>query len=279
MNIKIRELSETYARIVVEGVNPTFMNTLRRIMLAELPKMAIDDVEFHLGSIRDETGKEYESISPLFDEVVAHRLGLVPIPTDLELFGFKDQCVCQGEGCPNCMIMYSLNKKGPCTVYSGDLEPLGDSRFMVREDLIPIVKLGEGQALLIYATAILGTGSEHAKFQCAHSVGYKYYPTIEFDEEQCDNCGACISVCPKALFVEKKGEVVFDEDRVEECRLCRACQEVCRSEAVTLSGDPSKFVFQYETDGAMTAEEVLKYALGLLVEKFTSFRDAVSDVS
>ena len=276
MDVEIRELTETYAQIVISGATPSLVNAIRRVMISELPKMAIEDVEFHLGSIRDETGREYESISPLFDEIIAHRLGMVPIPTDLELFGFKDECVCNGEGCPNCTIMYSLNKKGPCTVYSGDLEPLGDSRFSIKEDLIPIVKLAEGQALLIYATAVLGMGSEHAKYQSAHSIGYKYYPTVEMNEKICDRGGACIDVCPKNLFIRKRNKVVFDKERLEECTLCKACEEVCELDAIKVTSDDTKFVFRFETDGAMTAEEVFKYSLRLLEDKFTTFREAVS---
>ena len=151
MDIKILEETDTRIRMVIEKGKPAFANSLRRVLISEIPKMAIEDIEFHLGPVRDDTGKEYESITPLFDEMISHRLGMIPIPTDLKLFGFRDQCKCGGEGCPNCTIMYTLNKKGPCTVYSGDLVPsLGDPKLSVKDESIPIVKLGEGQALLIY---------------------------------------------------------------------------------------------------------------------------------
>src|SRR5207247_1655611 len=76
-------------------------NALRRVLVADVPKMAIEDVEFHLGPIRAEDGKEYESVSPLFDEMIAHRLGLIPIPTDLGLYNRREGCPnCHGEGCP-----------------------------------------------------------------------------------------------------------------------------------------------------------------------------------
>ena len=141
MKLEFRELKETKAVIYVEGSTPATMNALRQILVADIPKMAIEHVEFHLGPIRDQDGREYESISPLFDEILSHRLGLVPIPTDLDFFSFRDQCECEGEGCPKCSIMYVLNKKGPCTVYSGDLEPVGDVSLKIKEDLIPLVKL------------------------------------------------------------------------------------------------------------------------------------------
>src|SRR2546426_4378139 len=156
-----------------DDTDPTIVTSIGRPLLADVPKMAIEDVEFHLGPIRAEDGKEYESVAPLFDEIISHRLGLVPIPTDLALFVPKATCpTCHGEGCPNCTIIYSLNKRGPGVVTSGDLEPIGDPKLKPKDVAIPIVKLGDGQALLIYATAILGTGRDHAKWQGAHGGGY-----------------------------------------------------------------------------------------------------------
>ena len=184
MKIDIVEMTPTKAQLVIHDTNPTFVNALRRIITADVPKMAIDNVEFHLGPIMDEGGQAYESITPLFDEIVAHRLSLIPIPTDLDTFVFRSKCSCNGEGCPSCTIMYSLNKKGPCTVYSGDLEPIGSEKFRVKDDLVPIVKLAHDQALLVYATAELGTGKQHAKWQAALGAGYRYFAKIDDQARQ-----------------------------------------------------------------------------------------------
>src|SRR3989454_10440160 len=124
-----------------------YANSLRRVLVSDVPRMAIEDVEFPLGPIRAEDGKEYESVAPLFDEMISHRLGLVPIPTDLQLFVPRATCpTCHGEGCPACTIIYSLNKRGPGGVTSGDLEPIGDSKLKPKDAKILIVKLGDGQA-------------------------------------------------------------------------------------------------------------------------------------
>ena len=174
MKLMVRELKDTRCSFVVDDVTPDIVNGLRRTLISQVPKMAIDEVEFHMGPIRDEEGNEYDSSSALFDEMIAHRLGMIPVPTDLENLTFRDQCECGGAGCPHCTIIYVLNKKGPCTVYSGDLQPLGDINLTVKEELIPLVKLKEKQALLIYATAIMGQGSQHAKWQPVTVCGYKY---------------------------------------------------------------------------------------------------------
>src|SRR5437667_8598707 len=175
MKIKVLSAAPEAMRLLIEETEPAYANALRRVLVADVPKMAIEDVEFHLGPIRAEDGKEYESVAPLFDEIISQRLGLVPIPTDLQLFVPKATCpTCHGEGCPNCTIIYSLNKRGPGVVTSGDLEPIGDPKLKPKDGQIPIVKLGNGQALLIYATATLGTGRDHAKWQVAHGVGNRF---------------------------------------------------------------------------------------------------------
>src|SRR2546430_2105435 len=120
-------------RLLIEETEPSYANARRRVLVSDVPKMAIEDVEFHLGPIRAEDGKEYESVSPLFDEMIAHRLGLVPIPTDLGLYNRREDCpTCHGEGCPNCTIIYSVNKRGPGLVTSGDLEPIAEHEGSTR---------------------------------------------------------------------------------------------------------------------------------------------------
>jgi DNA-directed RNA polymerase subunit D len=268
LELKVREFTDTSGDFELNKTRPVLANALRRTLVSDIPRMAIEDVEFHLGPIRGEDGKEYESITPLFDEMIAHRLGLIPIPTNLELFGFRQECKdCKGEGCPNCTIMYALNKKGPCTVYSGDLEPVGDPTLMVADEKIPIVKLGDGQAVLIYATAILGTGKEHAKWQSAHGVGYKFKPAITVDNKKWDGEEACIEVCPPDVFKVEKGKIVVKDE--EACIYCMLCVEACGEGCITIDKDTSNILFQFETDGALTSKETLTRALKLLEDNFS----------
>jgi DNA-directed RNA polymerase subunit D len=269
MKVDILKLEDGYAELILEDVDPNFANALRRTLVSNVPKMAIEDVEFHLGPIRGEEGEESESVTPLFDEVIAHRLGMIPIPTDLELFTYRDECKdCAGEGCPNCTIMYSLNKKGPCMVYSGDLEPVGDSSLKVVDEKIPIVKLGSGQAMLVYATAILGTGKDHAKWQVAQGVGYKFFPVIEVDCDTCDFCGTCAEVCPRGVFSVKKKKV--EVKSLLSCNFCMTCVEECPKKCISVEGDRTKIHFHLETDGSLNAIDALRFALDSLAEKFES---------
>ena len=71
MKLSVVELTPTIGVFDVTGVTPGFLNSIRRTLMALVPKLAIEDVTI------------YDNTSALFDEMVAHRLGLLPVPTDL----------------------------------------------------------------------------------------------------------------------------------------------------------------------------------------------------
>ena len=275
MEIEIVELEERKCKFILKNSTPAKANALRRTMLSDIPKMAIDDVEFHLGPI-DVDGKEFESITPLFDEIIAHRLGMVPVPTDYGLFNFKDQCSCGGVGCPSCVITYSLNKHGPCTVLSGDLQPLGDSKLKVKDEDIPIVELADGQSVLIYAHAVMGTAKKHVKWQVANGVGYKYMPVIDVDDSKmtAETAADIAKACPKKVF-EAEGQKLVAK-RPLDCSLCGTCTEGAGKGAVTVKGDDTNFFFKFETDGSLTAKEVLDKAAEILSENAKFIADSVA---
>ncbi|MCI4325728.1 MAG: DNA-directed RNA polymerase subunit D, partial [Thermoplasmata archaeon] len=229
VDLKTREL-----RLEFTGASAAKVNAIRRTLLADVPKLAIEDIEFHLGPIRDEaSGKDYDSSTSMFDEGVALRLGLLPIPTDLGQFRRKADCTCGGQGCPHCQMMYSIDKKGPCTVYARDITPLGDATMAILEPEVPIVRLGARQALLAYATAVVGTAREHAKWQVAHAVASSPRPHIKIAKKSgCSD--ACLKraagTCPVNILAYDAGKVtVTDETK---CILCWACEKSCEHGSV-----------------------------------------------
>lgn len=276
MEIEILEMAERKCRFLLKKSSPAMANALRRTMLSDIPKMAIDKVEFHLGPIMKDD-KEYESVTPLFDEIVAHRLGMVPVPTDHRLFTFQKECSCGGEGCPSCTIMYSLNKIGPCTVLSGDMVPLGAPDLKVKDENIPIVELIDGQAVLIYSTAVMGTAKEHVKWQAAFGVGYKYLPEITIDSSKAADSDVLnvIGMCPRHVFGEKAGKLIVVNRYA--CSLCDTCNRATHG-AVKVKGDSKNFVFTFETDGSLTAEQVLKKAVEILSEEAGKLAEQAADL-
>ena len=275
MQIEIVEMEDTRAKFILKNSSPAMANALRRTMLQDIPKMAIDKVDFHLGPIMQDD-KEYESVTSLFDEIIAHRLGLVPVPTT-DQFTFQKDCSCGGVGCPGCSIMYSLNKVGPGTVLSGDLLPLGDSTLKIKDEFIPIVELTDSQAVLIYATAVMGTAKQHVKWQAAFGVGYSYMPVIEIDAAKAADSDVrdyAVKTYP-GLFKAEDGKLVVD-DIYRASRYGKAIQQdPVLQDVVSIDWDDSNFIFKFETDGSLTAQQVLDKAVEILEATASEFTAAV----
>jgi DNA-directed RNA polymerase subunit D len=273
MKIEKLDFSGDKASIIFSGADVHQVNALRRSLIVNVPKLAIDKVEIHLGTISDEDGRTYESTTPLFDEIIAHRLGLIPIPTDPGMFTYQKDCSCEGEGCSDCEVMYSLNKRGPCTVYSRDLDPLGDETLRPKDGDIPIVKLTEDEGILIYAHALLGTGREHAKWQPTQGVGYKPIPNIMINSKKFEEYEKCAEACPTGVF--KKGKKDIKVAFPENCTLCMSCVEACEPGAITVDPDTGRYLFRFETDGSLAPKVALDHALETLEALYTDFLDSV----
>ncbi len=263
MKVEILELEDQYAKFIVEGVHPYFVNALRRTLMAEVPKLAIENVTF------------YDNTSALFDEIIAHRLGLMPIPTDpstLNLVGQTDD-----EGKPSYVVRFTLTKEGPCTVYSGDLEP-EDPAFALKDPKIPIVELLQGQRLILEAEAVLGQGTDHAKWQVCQAAGYKYYPTATMDAKKIkpEQVQEVLSMTPHGILGEDNGKLVILQPEI--VNKADEAEKILGHEAFRIDYDDRKFVFRFETDGALKAEDALLKAVELLKERFEAFQDAANEL-
>jgi DNA-directed RNA polymerase subunit D len=280
VTVRIEELTPKASRLEIEGASASQVNALRRTLLADVPKLAIEDVEFHLGPIRDEaTGKDYDSSTSMFDEGVALRLGLLPIPTDLSQFRRRSECTCEGAGCVHCQVMYSVDRKGPCTVYAKDVVPLGDASLAILEPDVPIVRLGARQALLAYATAVVGTAREHAKWQVAHGVGLYPRPHVRIArKEGCTE--ACLkrtaASCPVNILEASGGKLTVHDE--EKCIDCGACEKTCEHGSIRIEPDTERFFLRFETDGSLSAREALRFALKDLKRRFEALREEIQSI-
>ncbi len=280
MPVTVQELKPRSTVLEFDGMTASQVNSIRRTLLADVPKLAIEDVEFHLGPIRDEaSGKDYDSSTSMFDEAVALRLGLLPIPTDLGQFRKKSECTCGGTGCPHCQVMYSVDRKGPCTVYAKDVVPLGDASLAILEPDVPIVRLGARQALLAYATAVVGTARDHAKWQVAHAVGMFPRPHVRIQKKEgCTD--ACLkrtaASCPVNILEFANGKLsVTDETK---CIYCGACEATCEHGSIKVEEDPERFFLRFETDGSLSPREAVRFTLKELKRRFEDLREAVQSI-
>ena len=145
--------------VKLKGVPLQYANALRRLCLNGVPVFAIDTVDV------------IENSSVLPDEGLAHRLGLVPLKTDLSRFNEPSKCECQSEtGCSNCKVMLVLDS-GDTDVSKAVLTDeltSEDESVKPTSDKIPIVQLAPGQRVKVECYARLGRGREHAKWNSSN---------------------------------------------------------------------------------------------------------------
>jgi len=158
-SLAIISKDERKMSIKLKGVPLQYANALRRICLNGIPIFAIDTIDI------------IENSSVLPDEGLAHRLGLVPIKTDLGRFNEPAKCDCKSEtGCSNCKVMLVLDSgaaDGPKTIFTDELTSEDDSIKPI-SDKIPIVQLATGQRVKMECYARLGRGREHAKWNSSN---------------------------------------------------------------------------------------------------------------
>ncbi len=145
--------------IKLKGVPLQYANALRRVCLNGVPVFAIDTVDI------------IQNTSVLPDEGLAHRLGLIPLKTDLKRFNEPSKCDCQSEsGCSNCKVLLVLDSgegEESRSVLSSELSS-EDETIKPTSDTIPIVQLAPGQQIKVECYARLGRGTEHAKWNSSN---------------------------------------------------------------------------------------------------------------
>ena len=285
MKVKLRESERYFAQVEFEDVNYSFINSIRRSLVSMVPCLAIHEVDFHMGSlgayVDEETGeeKEYESISAMFNEIVAHRIGMLPIPTDEKTLEAFADSITDDSKQPD--IMYSLHKQGPCTVYSGDLEPVnGDASLVIPETSVPIVKLAEGQAILVYAKAKIGTAKQHAKWQTVVAPRFYQAPTLTVAPGK--GSKTVIEAVGKEHF-KKKGKNQVIEDPVVAHKAIKKTESLWNDEdaknAMTITRNKTHFILEFETTGAMEAKLALQQALKSLDSHCKDFMNCLDSAT
>jgi len=264
MEVKVLEKGkEDKVSFILSNTDVEFANMLRRYMIEEVPVMAIEDVEFRKNN------------SILYDEIVAHRLGLIPLKTDLKSYNILEECKCKGKGCARCSLKMTLSAKGQKIVYAGEIKSK-DPKIKPVHQKTPIVKLLKGQDIELEASAVLGKGKEHIKWSpCV--VYYKYKPVIELTNK-CNNCGECIEKCPQKVFEMKNNKVVVNKNNLLKCHLCNACLDICKKGGINKEEKSNEFVFYVESFGQLSCKEIIIAALDEFEKKIKMFTNGIKKV-
>ena len=237
-----------------------FANSLRRAAIEETPTMAIEDVELRRNS------------SGLYDEIIAHRLGLIPLTTDLDSYGLKEDCRCQGAGCAKCQLKFSLKAKGPATVYASELKSK-DPRVKPAYLEMPIVKLLKGQKLELEATATLGKGREHAKW-APGLVYYRFKPIVKIGSVK--DPQKVINSTPTGVFEMKGNKLIVNEDALLTKDLAGSAEEASNGE-IQVKEDQSQIIFTVESWGQLSCKEIIDEAAKQFRTQLEEFEKTVQE--
>lgn len=216
--------------IFKKNVGETLVNTLRRY-LARVPILAIDELEIS------------KNDSPLYDETVAHRMGLIPLKMDKK---YNDKTE----------LKLNLKSKKEGMVYSGELK----GEVEVIYDKIPLTFLKEGQELEISATARLGQGKDHAKF----TPGLMFYRNVVEIKVDKDCSKKIVETCPKEIFKIDKDKIVIEN--IDRCDICEMCTDFCKKEGnESVKVTPTdELIVNLESFGQMKVKNILGNTINIL---------------
>jgi DNA-directed RNA polymerase subunit D len=260
MEVRVLENNKEEGKLsfILKDADVAFANSLRRVIIEEVPTMAIEDVEFRKNS------------SILYDEIIAHRLGLIPFKTELKSYNLPENCKCKGEGCARCQLKMTLKpSKGVGMVYASEIKTK-DSAIKPAYGKMPIVKLLKGQELELEATAVLGKGKDHAKW-VPGLVYYKYKPIIEIGDVK--NPEAVVEACPLGIFEIKDNKLAVNKDGLFKCTLCEACVDI--EPGIKLNFNDREFIFYMESWGQLTCKEIINEAVRIFDERLEEFSEVL----
>jgi DNA-directed RNA polymerase subunit D len=254
MSIKLLE-KEKNGRMTFElkGVLPSFANALRRTIHEDVPTMAIHDVTITKNS------------SVLYDEIIAHRLGLIALETDLKGYELPPADAPEGEFLAKSMVHMTLRAKGPADVVASDIKSKDPKIKPVFGDT-PIVKLLKGQELEFEAIAQLGTGRQHVKWSPGLAwYRYKAKATVNNGSKELP---AFIDRYPPQIIKDGK----IDKALIEKFDLYDAVDGV-NEDIVKVEYDPSTIIFTIEPWGQLTGREIIVAAFERLGERLNELAD------
>ncbi|MEM4297629.1 MAG: DNA-directed RNA polymerase subunit D [Nitrososphaerota archaeon] len=167
MRLRIVESSDDQSlRVDVTEIPLSIANAVRRAVINDVPTMAVEEVLV------------IENTSPLPNEILAHRISLIPFVSDIDNYNAPEACTCNSMlGCEKCVVRYVLRAEAgdtPLTVYSRDMIPERSGTMVapVNGD-VPIVMLPPGERIELELYVRVGRGGKHAKWQSGLATLYE----------------------------------------------------------------------------------------------------------
>ena len=289
------------------GVDPAFANAVRRILISDVPSMAIEKVFI------------YNNTSIVQDEILSHRLGLIPLKADPRLFQMKEipddpvedssrkseeELVEEAEGTEKDTIIYEVKircKRNPTAnpksrevkdfvdsnVHSKSIKPIRrqgqpEELGMIHDDIL-IAKMRPGHELDLKLYAVKGYGRDHAKFSPVATASYRLLPEVKLLKPVIGDAAQRLQSCFSEGVIGIKKSKGSQEAYVKNARYDACSRNIYRHEDLKESVEMSKvrdhFIFNIESVGAIPPEELVPMAMDVLVEKCDYFINVLEQVT
>lgn len=260
----IKTHSANFLEIDILNVPVSIVNSIRRILMTEIPTMALENISL------------YNNTGVIVDEMLCHRLGLIPCFLNPDKYTEEDE------------VEYSLNVKNETkevlNVLSDDfileskINENEKNNFLKKNVLL--TKLAPGQEIQLKAFATKNIGKEHTKWSPVSPAVYRYHPKIilkkDFYDEEAEKLKEYFSEGVIKLKNEKgrfKAFVVNERHEKMDRSILRNTQF---SESVDLCYDSTHFIFTIETEVFDPLELFMK-AVYLLNQKSQSLKDDITE--
>jgi DNA-directed RNA polymerase I and III subunit RPAC1 len=271
IDVNITRFSSDEFVAEIKGLDLPFANSIRRMLLGDVETLCIDKVFF------------YENSSIMNDEMIAHRLGLIPISIDSSFLKYLSS---QNEQMKH-KIFFELKTLHPrfsskkTSVYSNLLtwKPYGLCSNLLKNfkvkpvfrDIL-ILKLNPGQKIHCECHCQLGKGSVHAKFSPVATAFYRIFPKVKILKEITDeNAMTIFNKCPVKVFSirKKKEKRILYTSSPKYCTFCKECLGSFDEETypIKIGREKDKITFVIESTGVMSPEKLFSRAVLLLVGK------------
>ena len=252
MVIKLEKIKEEKKNnkltFLLKGGNEVFANTIRRTIIEEVPTLAVEDVE-----IKDNN-------SALYDEMLALRLGLTPIKTDLKSYRLPVNEDEVEEKSARCTLQLSLKSTKKGYVYAGEAKSADPKCTFVHPEM-PILKLLPKQKVDVTMTAVMGQGKVHTKWSPGWAI-YKKEATLKVGKVK--DPENVMQHCTDGVFVMKGNQLKVVEDKLPFTLLAEYYADL--DEGITLEYTDN-IVFAVESWGQLTIKEMLTTSADILIEK------------
>ncbi|KAF8608846.1 hypothetical protein BDV93DRAFT_433677 [Ceratobasidium sp. AG-I] len=296
LHVEVRGANEEAVDFDLVGVDASVANAFRRILMAEVPTVAIEKVYI------------WNNTSVIQDEVLAHRLGLVPIRADPALLDYPDEEA--GTTDRNTLVFHLAvtctrnpgvpkDETDPAVLYSnanvlsghmewngvgGQINDFAGSPPRPHNPKILLAKLRPGQQELgMELHCVKGIGQDHAKFSPVATASYRLMPHIIFRQsippELCDKFVKCFAPGVLAVELDAQGQkhVV-----VKDMRQDTVSREVLRHKEfegmVELTRIRDFFMFRIESSGSIPAPKLMPMAVSVMREKIAVLKAAAENL-